>query len=336
MKATSILSDFLEALGVPHTAEYTDKRFEDMTFKSAFGLSKVLQDYGIDSEALRVADKERDLPKLTPPFLAQTADGFVIVEKYDGTKAVGVRNPRGCRNVPMAEFMRRWTGVVFLAFPHADASEPGYTEHTVVDTVNGAKRWVLAAAALFLFVYLFVTRGLWHHASLWFLTAVDLVGIYVTYQLMLKSLNIHSANGDRICGIIDRTGCHTVLNTEGSSFFGIVSWSEVGITYFGVSLAALLLFPSLLPALALINACCCPFSFWSVWYQKTKAKAWCTLCLITQGLLWLGLACYAFGGWFKGSFPLHADIFALGAAYLIVLLAINALKPYFDRNEHKN
>ena len=84
---------------------------------------------------------------------------------------------------------------------------------------------------------------------------------------------------DKICGLIDRTGCGTVLSTKASKFFGLFGWSEVGFSYFGVSLACLLVFPQHIGYLALVNACCCPFSFWSVWYQKYRAKAWCTLCL---------------------------------------------------------
>lgn len=43
-----------------------------MTFKSLFGLSKVLADYGVDTEAYQLGDKSADLGKLTPPFLAHT------------------------------------------------------------------------------------------------------------------------------------------------------------------------------------------------------------------------------------------------------------------------
>ena len=114
---------------------------------------------------------------------------------------------------------------------------------------------------------------------------------------------------------------------------GIFSWSEVGISYFGVTLATLLLFPQYTGYLALINAICCPFSFWSVWYQKYRAKAWCTLCLITQACLWLSLACYILGGWFRHAFPLRAPFFIIAVFYVTVLLAVNALSPYLKKNE---
>lgn len=329
----TILSDFLTALGVPHTASYSDSRFRSMTFKSLFGLSKVLADYGVDTEAYQLGDKSADLDKLTPPFLAHTPDGFVIVRNITD-RQIELDAFDGPESLPKADFISRWDGRVLLAFPHLNACEPDYAKHRFIDIANASKRYILGAALIFLFIYGFVSAGLWSHVSTILLTAVNLVGLYVTYQLLLKTYNIKSTHADRICGIIDRTGCHTVLSTSAAKFFGIFGWSEVGFAYFSISLMTLLMFPQYIGFLALINACCCPFSIWSVWYQKYRAKAWCTLCLITQACLWLSLGCYAFGGWFGSSFPLDIHIIVIGLAYVAALLLINALSPYLERNEN--
>lgn len=328
----TILSDLLSAMGVPHTMEYSDQRFNTMTFKSLFGLSKVLEEYGVDSEAYIVTDKAGDLALLTPPFLAHTPDGFVIVRNIDKDK-IDLNSFDGPETLGTADFIDKWDGKVLLVFPHPDASEPDYSRHRFIEIANISKRWILIACAIFLFGYGFITAGLWRHDSTILLTGITLAGLYVTFQLLLKSYNISSKHADSICSIIDRSGCHTVLGTSAAKFFGIFGWSEVGFAYFSITLLVLLIFPENIGSLALINACCCPFSFWSVWYQKYRAKAWCTLCLITQACLWLSLACYIFGGWFKHSFPLRADILVIGAAYVGTLLLINALSPYFDQNE---
>ena len=79
MAATAtLMSDFLKELGVRHTAAYTDWRFSGMPFKSLFGLSKLLLEYGVDNEALRLAEKS-EIGRLPVPFLAGTDGGFVIV-----------------------------------------------------------------------------------------------------------------------------------------------------------------------------------------------------------------------------------------------------------------
>ena len=334
MERPTLLSDLLEALGVPHTRAYSDMRFRQMTFKSLFGLSKVLEEYGVESRALAHGDKKADLKLLTTPFLAASTDGFAIVYGIDG-ETVDLSLPTGAEKMPLATFLDRWTGTVLLLSPHEHAHEPDLGKHRFYDYAAVAKRWILGVAMAFFFFTLFFLNGICGKVSTILLAAIDVAGLFVTYHLLLKSRNVHSDTGDRICGIIDRTGCSTVLKTSASSFFGLFSWSEVGVAYFSVSLLVLLLFPEYTGYLALINACCCPFSIWSVWYQKYRAKAWCTLCLITQACLWLSLFCYIGGGWFRQAFPLSLPFFIICAAYVIVLFILNA-SSVFSKDENKN
>lgn len=329
----TLFTDFLAELGVPHTAWYSDRQFNTMTFKSLFGLSKLLENYGIGTEAYMVADKAQALAAVRPPLLARSRDSFVIITDITPDK-VYYRDPLrvDVQCLPTNAFCDKWGGEILLAFPDAQSREPHYAAHHFTEIGNRAKRLVLVSAVLFIFLYFFISNRIYAHASTVMLTLVSIVGLYVTYHLVLKSLNIHSERGDAICGIIDRSGCHTVLDTSASKFFGLFGWSEVGLSYFGVTLCCLLVFPQHIGWLALINACCCPFSFWSVWYQKYRAKAWCTLCLITQACLWLSLACYIFGGSFGHAFPLRPSFFVLGASYVVALLGLNAIMPLMDKN----
>ncbi|MDE6207294.1 MAG: hypothetical protein K2M55_05755 [Muribaculaceae bacterium] len=329
----SILSDALQSLGVPHTRSWSDTAFDAMTFRSLFGLSKLLQEYGVDSEAYMLTNKADDLQRLTTgPFLAHVPDGFVIVESV-APDSVTINEGTGAHSVPVADFLNRWTGEVLLMYPRPDACEPHYAEHRFLDIAARAKRVVLALAVLFILVCGVVASGVWHSFGGMALVVIDIVGIYVTYNLLLKTYGIHSDHADNICGIIDRNGCHTVLSTDASKFFGLFGWSEVGFAYFTVSLAVLLLFPGEIRWLALINACCCPFSFWSIWYQKYRAKAWCTLCLLTQACLWLSLGAYICTGAFTGLWPLRLPLFVIGATYIAALLALNSLSPYLTREQ---
>lgn len=95
----------------------------------------------------------------------------------------------------------------------------------------------------------------------------------------------------------------------------------------------LLIFPEYTGYLALCNLICLPFSFWSIWYQKFRAKAWCTLCLSVQAILWLLFFSYISGGWLKDSFPLSINFFVLGASYLAVLLLLNRVSPMIDKTD---
>ena len=70
-KKHTIFTDFLQVLGVPHTGGYSDSLFEAMPFKTLFGLSKLLQQYGIESQGVQLADKT-EIHRIDAPFIAST------------------------------------------------------------------------------------------------------------------------------------------------------------------------------------------------------------------------------------------------------------------------
>lgn len=332
MSGTTIFSHLLDELQVPHTARFSDKAYRDMSFKSLFGFSRLLGQHGVDSEGYMLDDRSQ-IDRLPVPFMARSSTGFVVVKRL-GDKSVDlVRDDGTAATVDRSQFDSRWRGEVLLVFPHQNACEPDYSAHRRDCLLRTAKRYLLIASVAFLVVYSFIVNGLWRDVSAWFLTLLDCFGLYITYLLLLKQLNIRSASAERVCGILQQGGCNSVLASEASSFFGIFHWSEVGFAYFGVSLATMLAFPSMLPQLALVNVCCLPYTVWSIWYQRFRAKAWCTLCVTVQTSLWLLFFCYLGGGWLAEALPLRPSLLPLGAAYLSVLFGLNAVTPRLSTPE---
>lgn len=330
----TIFSLFLESLGVPHTPVYSDDRFRNMTFKSLFGFSRLLKEYGIDNEAYQIADK-LEIDRLDTPFMAQGNQKFVIVTSVT-PDSVTYLTETGPVVSTRDNFFRRWNGVVLMAYPDENSIEPDYAAHRRAMIIDTAKKWILIASAAIIALYLFISNSLYAGWSDVALLATNGAGLYVSYLLMLKTLNIKSRSADRACGFIETHGCDHVLSSAMSSFMGIFKWSEVGLAYFSVSLMTLLVFPEYTNYLAFLNLFCLPYSFWSVWYQKTKAKAWCTLCLSVQALLWLSFFCYLGGGHIRDIFPLRPAVFILGLSYLTALLAINRLSPYFSKKDEED
>lgn len=324
MKQTTIFTELLTALDIPHSRDYSNHRFDSMTFKSLFGLTKLLSDYGIDSEGIIATDKATALSAMPVPVLARIDGTFVVVTAIgDSVDFVDSGSTR--HSLTRDSFLSEWTGETLVPYPRPCASEPDYGLHRDIEFLSRAKVWILAAVSMFIFLWLFIANGICRHVSTVLLTAIDIAGLSVTYLLLLKQLGIKSDTAESVCGVIQAGGCNTVLGTSASKFFGLFGWSEVGFAYFSVSLATLLIFPQHVPYLAAVNVCCLPFSFWSVWYQHFRAHAWCTLCLIVQGLLWLSFFCYLGGGWFKDIFPLRIEFFILGASYIAALLGLNRL-----------
>lgn len=337
MAATTLFSDFLILLGVPHTAAYSDMRFKAYPSKHTFtALQDLLAEYAVLSTLTSVTDK--DLSGLKCPFVARTSGGFMIVESVSPTTVTAMT--KGSRRVvmPVADFKAAWTGDALTADPMKIASEPDYALHRRKCLANMLFRCALVAISLFLALYFFITN---HIGSSWSATVALILlagGIYVTHLLVLKESHVDSGAADALCGVIEKAGCSTVLASGGSAFLGVIPWAEVGLTYFSVSFLALLIFPwATLPYLAVIGACCLPYTIWSVLYQKFKAKAWCTMCLTVQTIFWLLFFTYLAGGDFHGLTPLRWNVIILMlASYGLFISAIHLLIPrifHTDRAE---
>ncbi|MCH5236097.1 MAG: hypothetical protein J1E16_12460 [Muribaculaceae bacterium] len=328
----TLVTDLLTVLKVPFTKDYTRQRFEAMPFKTLFGVSQLLKEYGVESKGYLVEDKT-DLTKLSVPFIAQTQGGLVIVTKINNN-SVAYLTQGVAETIPSNEFEDIATGVVLLPSVQTGAKEPDYSKHLTTVIINTSKKVLLWLLVGLLTAYLIDIHDLWHYWSFWGLLAVDCFGIWLTYMLVQKSLSIKNHVADKVCGVLQEGGCDSILKTSASSFFGIFSWSEVGFTYFGVSLLAMLISPATIHWLSLINICCLPFTIWSISYQKFVAKHWCTLCVCVQASLWLQFICYLLGGWMKPVFPLDLGFFALGATFVMVLLALNKVLPHFSKQDN--
>ncbi|MCM1163672.1 MAG: cysteine peptidase family C39 domain-containing protein [Muribaculaceae bacterium] len=331
MRGNTILSHWLELLGVPFTSGYTDRRFNSMPFPSLFGLKKLLGEYGVDSEGLRLPDKQK-LDALPCPFLAYTKGGFVIVTSVSPATVSYLTRGVG-ESIPRDEFLRVWNGTAFLAYPSDQSVEPHHGLHARIDFFNSAKKWVLLFSVILLGAYLYITGGLWSSWSMTLVMLLDIGGLWLTWQLVRKSLHIHTKAADAVCGVLEAGGCDSVLELKASKFFGLFGWSEVGFSYFSVSLLCLLMFPQWTRCLALCNLLCLPFTFWSIWYQRFKAHKWCTLCVCVQATLWLLFFCYLGGGWLGHILPLPIEFFVLALTYVAVLLGINAIMPLIDKSD---
>lgn len=266
----NILSDFLAALGVRHTQQWTAKAVKSMSFPTLFGLSKLLQQCGVATQGVRLGVKS-EINQLPTHFIAHTPGGFVIVSKI-GNDTVSYQTQGVNEKIDRQEFIEAWDGVALLARPMPDAAEPDYTKHHVIEVANIVKRWMLWILAIALFAYLFISNGLYKQWSTILITIFDLGGLWLTYMLVQKLLHIKNAAADRVCGVLQAGGCDNILEMKASKFFDIFGWSEVGFAYFSVSLLTLLIFPEYTSYLAACNVCCLPFTCWSIWYQKFRAK----------------------------------------------------------------
>lgn len=319
----TLLSDLLTRLGVPYTQSYTARRFVTMPFRTLFGLKHLLNEYGVDSEGLKLADVS-EMAKLPVPFLAQTCGGaFVIVSNIDSGHATYITEGE-VEHVPVSTLIDVCTGTVLLTRARMGAQEPDYKAHRRKSDMLRLRNYGAAGIALFFLIYLFVAQRIWSSLSASLVMLFDIGGLALSVMLAIKGLGLKNRAISRVCGVLQEGGCDTVLADKASKFFIIFSWSEVGLAYFGVSLLTLLIWPLCIPELALCNLCCLPFTVWSIWYQHTRARAWCTLCVSVQCTLWVLFFCYLGGGWVAAIPQVQLpQLICLGAAYVLALLCLN-------------
>lgn len=324
----SIFTRFLKALGVPHTVQYSEQAFHSMDFDSLFGLVHLLKSYKVPAEALMVDDRS-ELEKITPPFLAQLNSGYFVIVTGITPDSVTYDSLGKLHTVSPTVFESEWTGVCLLAFPDAESREPEYGRHLLTETISRLSSFALVVTGLVVVGYFYLTRGIYH--SPWATAAMlfNCLGIFFSYLLVQKTLGVHTKTGDSVCSVIQKGGCDSILSMKVSKLFGVFSWSVVGLSYFGISLVALLVFPHVWPALALFNICCLPYTLWSVWYQRFRARHWCTLCLGVQATQWILFASYTAGGYIRHLFPMKIDDWVLLAAYVATVLLLNQIITFF-------
>lgn len=327
MKADStILSRWLTLLGVRHTADYTDTRFRTMPFPTLFGLSTLLREYNIEAKGYRI-DNKSEIAQIPTPFIAPVTNRYVIVTSISDGKlhygTVGVDE-----EIPVDEFTEAWSGIAFMAQTSSTSCEPDYMKHRLSEIMVSLRDIGMWVVGLALFAWFFITRGDLHNWGTIVMTGIDLFGLWLSFMLVGKDLGVKSKRSDAVCNVLQPGGCDSITKSDAATFLGIFHWSEVGLTYFGVGLATLLLFPHMAGWLAGINVCALPYTVWSITYQKFKAKTWCTMCVGIQLSLWLQFFVFLLSGWFRHVFPLSWETAALLLVYVFVMLVINRLDTF--------
>lgn len=327
----NILEHILDELNVKHTGLYARKLYNEHPFKSNLkGISKMLEDYDIEAKIEEVADKNMGL--LRVPFIANLGGGNVLVQELAKGEAKVLWN-HGEMKVLSRDFLQVWDGKVIFPKTGDKTREPGYKENLKSQVYNTVRKYLLYLVMAILLVSGFIINGLLFNPALLILFIVNMVGVYAGYLLVQKQMHIRNDRADKICSIFKKGGCSGILDSAAAKLFGIVGWSEVGLSYFISNVVVVVLFPRLVAYLVVINLFALPYSFWSVWYQKFRAKQWCALCLIVQVLLWLVFLINFIFGYI--AIPLFGimDIMLVGMLYLTPFLIISLLLPVVNSGE---
>ena len=319
---------FLELLKVKHTRYYTGKLFNEHPHKyNLFGLSDMLSVYRIENAAFRI-DRKEDIYTVMPPFVAHIGSDFAVVDKVSPMQIGYIWKGKHI-TVSVDNFLKIWSGVILMAEPGEESVEPDFRINKRQENIRKVKNSLMAMSVAAALIVACIMTRVYMQIGLLSVLLLNLAGLYISYLLLLKHLHIQGHFGDKICSLFKQRDCNNLLESDAASLFSIISWSEIGLAYFISNAVIVLYFPNLLVWTALINVCVLPYSFWSIWYQKFKAKQWCMLCVIVQVLLWMLFLVNLSFDFIR--FPVwdSLSVVIIGCIYLIPLLLVSGLVSLF-------
>lgn len=325
-----LFTTLFDKCGVNYTQHHLKSLITDVPYiHSMYGVGVVLAKYNIDYHCVRFDNKD-NIRKISTGIIIYKGE-FYVVTKVTTTGCV--LYSKGIEKlIEFGDLYDGWNGVIMIVTPKKSSIEQNYILNKHNSNIAKLKTiWFCLLSISAIAAGIICNRFIFD-ITLSLVIVLSILGIGVSYLLLQKQLHIPNKFADRLCGLAKESHCEDVTQSDGATLFGLFKLSEIGASFFAVNLLALLFLPQYAPSYAVISALVLPFSFWSVWYQKFKAKSWCVLCLMTLGLMWLQAAVYLFGGYYaKWSLSHVMPMVLLCVAYGIALFLINKAMALIEK-----
>ena len=333
----------VELLNVKISKETLTKEIEEHpNYPSLLSISDVLNDYGIRNIGIKI--DQNKFAQIDEPFITQlrgiksSLNSFTVVKQIS-EDTVLLFDPEAYKwnTIPIADFLKRYSGIILLTEPEEGAGEKNYKQNLKKENRNRLTRYLTALSLPMLVIIAGLVSYLQNgsNALLPFaFSIITLIGSGIGALLLWYEVDQHNPTLKQICSVGKKVNCSAILQAKVAKIAGI-SWSAIGSSYF-LGLLLLLLFEGFMNSKALfitawINATSVPYIFFSIYYQWRVAKQWCLLCLSVQGLLLLQLSIAFIGGWhtlipattIKPEFIVQAiAVFTIPFLTIIILLPV--------------
>lgn len=284
MTPESILLSYFSQQNIAYTSEHLTESLQfHPHYPSVISIVDILTDYRVDNMAVHIEPEQ--LTDVEFPAIAHIQESdqeaFILLEGIHDGK-ISYRTPQNVTE-PLADFYKKWTGILILLAPTPQAGEENYS---VSIKKNQVKQWEKIAG--FTGLALIGLTGLgtsFNHSALG-LSLVALFGFIVSVFLVMKEFGSSNSFIEKICKINNQVNCKAVLESKVAKIGGWFSWAEVGFVYFAGQLFTLFFQSSTsFELIFVISLLALPYVLFSVYYQAFIIKQWCALCLGIQGVL---------------------------------------------------
>lgn len=291
-------------------------------YPSINSITDLFSHFNVDNIALEVPINQNSFSQLPDTFLAQIKDenssDLVVVSKKSNGVFI-VYDKKKSKQITLDKFLEIWTGVSLLI---EEIEKKSVAESIGINKFKKIFEWGTFMLIYFLFIVSKPNIFQLIHFSF------SLIGIYVSYLIVLHELGLHSKVLDKFCsGQNKKTNCNAVLSSKGAFVFGLFKLSDVGLVYFlSLTLGWLLIslngFQSY-SIIILLSSLAIPFTLFSIYYQWLVVKSWCPLCLTVVSLLWL-----QFGALFLT--PFNSQIFNLiDSSYVFFTISLLLITTFW-------
>lgn len=310
--AIAILAALVKKLNVPVSSQTIDTCLHDHPdYPSLLALSDCLSEWKMPNSAYQISKVDYDPTGLSFPLIAhfQESGQFMLISSIINGIVTYTDERKSNKTMSEQAFLSKWSGVVLYPEAGPKSGETTYQTKKFNGFIEGLRIPAVLMIALSGVLYASAQyRMTWSLATLYLIT---LVGLAATVLLLIHSLNASNPFVQNLCSLGKKNDCNAILKSKEAKITAWLSWTEVGFFYFAGTMFSLLLVAQAIPFLAILNLCCLPYTFWSVWYQY-KTKNWCLLCCTVQIILWLQFM-----------------VFATGSEYMVPVFQMNTVVGIF-------
>lgn len=253
-------------------------------YPSLLSLTETLDLYGIEYAAVRI--HQEDIAINGFPFLAHLAEkngDYVMVTAWRDGEVEYVKGNGGRKREVMADFMKKWGGVVvYVAGEMHKSWFPLYVKRRML---------ILIVLLCLVGMYYWVGRQMLIPLLYEGYGILKVVGLVLSGMLLLHESGGREEWLGRICHLGRMSDCDKVLRSEASKIAGI-SLADVGCVYFSGGIFCLVWMAGykevglVFQLMLYVSFLTFPYTLFSLWYQLVKVKKICPFCMGVVVCLW--------------------------------------------------
>jgi len=326
----NIVEVLLKELKVKHSHKFIEDNYLNAPDSdNMLGIQRILSRYNIESVGVHFKNKEE--AGVTFPCILHWEKYTVVGIDIDRDEIKYYFDGHYLTD-KISHFNKKWTGDALFITDKKNAKEPSYFRNKIIDLYNYFVYSFLFVLIICIGLLPLVRIGFGDSKSINMI--FDLLGFIVCVLLFQKQINKGSILTDKVCSLLQKGGCDSVLETDEAKFLGIISWTEIGLAYFTSRIVFSSLYDNSISVLQIVGWLAMPYGVWSIWFQAIKSKHWCMLCCLVQTIIWISGIFNAFV--LSTSMNLIADVMVYFVCGITIFIVIHTLSKLNSVNENYN